>query len=494
MVIEVVSMAQSGSSPEGRTSAVPVWLYFLLVLLLGTVVAGLVPGGARVAVVGCCVVAIAAAGCFVWEEMRRQRVISELKEKRAIEGEALRGRLGGQERAIVRLAKELLPTVVERLQQGALAEEALSGLTLHPGLSPELGAAYDAVLRSVIDAVEAQEDLRDSAQRAFVNIARRVQAIVHQQAQDLREIEDKYGDNPDFFNELLHLDHGTALVGRLADSLAVLGGARPGRQWRQSVPLFNVLRGAMSRIIDYERVDLHSVAEFAVVGPAVEPLIHALAELLDNATRYSPPRARVHLTASEVQSGVAVEIEDAGVGLTEEARIRAEGALGQTKGFDLDDLGETPRLGLAVVGRLSRANNFTVALRPSAYGGVRAVLTVPGDLLTVTPGSGGQIARAASLPPLRPKDRQPSGPSKVMEKELSAQFKRNANGLPQRRHRRGAPVPTDAQLTGTVPSSASKDAVQPGIWLSAFQDGVSGKLSTGDTEPTNSDASLDKDK
>lgn len=109
------------------------------------------------------------------------------------------------------------------------------------------------------------------------------------------------------------------------------------------MPLFSVLRGAMSRITDYTRVELHSVTEVAVVGPAVEPLIHAIAELLDNATRYSPPHTRVHLTAVEVQSGIAIEIEDGGVGLSEESRTRAERALAEAQaGFDLGDLGETP--------------------------------------------------------------------------------------------------------------------------------------------------------
>src|SRR6185503_15025374 len=101
-----------------------------------------------------------------------------------------------------------------------------------------------------------------------------------------------------------------------------------------------------------------------------EPLIHALAELLDNATRYSPPQTKVHVTAVEVQTGVAIEIEDGGVSLSEEARARAERILTQAQsGLDLNDLGETPRLGLAVVGRIARMYQLQVSLRQSAYGG-----------------------------------------------------------------------------------------------------------------------------
>ncbi|MFB4315995.1 sensor histidine kinase [Actinomadura sp. 21ATH] len=469
-------------------------------LLAGAVVAwlaaGLVSADAQVAVAGCCAVA---AAIVVWEETRRERALTEMERRQAAEAAALRRRWADQETETIRLATELLPAAVERLQRGAVAEEALSGLAPDPRLSPRLGAAHDAVLRSVIDAVEAQVGLHDSAQRAFVNIARRVQAIVHQQAQDLRAMEDKHGENPDIFGDLLHLDHGTALIGRLADSIAVLGGARPGRQWRQDVPLFNVLRGAMSRIADYKRVDLHSVAEFAVVGPAVEPLIHALAELLDNATRYSPPQARVHLTAAEVQSGVAVEIEDAGVGLTEEARARAEWALAQgSGGIDLDDLGESPRLGLAVVGRLAAANDFTVALRPSVYGGVRAVLTVPKELITLTPVPGGKIARAATLPPPRPRPRPGGGPVRVEPEAPAGEFPRDANGLPQRRRRRGAPVPAAPRPAGPAPAPAgtrlpgepAKAAAEPGLWLADFHNGISGDHSGPDADrPDGDDAS-----
>src|SRR5258705_474962 len=81
----------------------------------------------------------------------------------------------------------------------------------------------------------------------------------------------------------------------LADSLVVLGGESPGRQWADPMPVLSVLRGAMSRIIDYRRVDLGEPPDVAVLGRAVEPVAHALAELLDNATRYSPPESRVRL-------------------------------------------------------------------------------------------------------------------------------------------------------------------------------------------------------
>ncbi|AJT67048.1 hypothetical protein T261_5423 [Streptomyces lydicus] len=477
----------AGTAPGNPKSPFPFWLLPPAALAVATAVAtavGPASASATVLVLGVAAVVVTAVACA--EARRRARRIAVLEATAAAGQEAL----AHQESETVRLAEQLLPDVVGRLRRGEFPEEVLTGL--------DAPAAHLAVLRSVVDAVAAEEDLRDSAQRAFVNIARRVQAIVHQQAQELREMEDRHGQRPDVFGDLLRLDHGTALIGRLADSIAVLGGARPGRQWSKAVPLYSVLRGAMSRIIDYQRVELHSVSEIAVVGTAVEPLIHALAELLDNATRYSPPNTRVHLTAVDVQSGIAIEIEDGGVSMSEEARARAERMLLQAQqGIDVNDLGETPRLGLAVVGRLAQAYGFQVSLRPSAYGGVRAVLIVPQELITTAAGATGRAhgigtssgpriaadtpsahAPSAQVPVVA---RAATGPT--VDAEAPVVTERTANGLPQRRRKSPVTPPEAAPApSGPAPAADSADAVQPGMWLAAFQSGVSGETTqNGDT-------------
>ncbi|MEC4019566.1 ATP-binding protein [Streptomyces sp. H27-D2] len=504
-------MVLADSSPGGRRPAsAPLWIIPPAVLAVCAALAVVaVPADARVPVAWCALVALLAVALASLEVVHRGRVIAVLRQRHAAQEDGLRRRLAEQETETLRLASDLLPAAMSRLQKGLSIEEVLRGVVWQTRLDPRFEAAHSAVLRSVIQAVQAEGDLRDSAQRAFVNIARRVQAIVHQQAQDMREMEDRHGADPAVFGDLLHLDHGTALIGRLADSIAVLGGSRPGRQWQKSIPLYNVLRGAMSRIIDYQRVELHSVAEVGVVGPGVEPLIHALAELLDNATRYSPPQTRVHLTAIEVQSGVAVEIEDAGVGLTEEARVRAERVLAQAaeSGLDLNDLGESPRLGLAVVSKLSHANAFQVSLRPSAYGGVRAVLVVPQNLITATPVPGGMIARAAVLPPPKPVRRampmgmrNGSGVLGMAGMDEPIPGPRNDAGRPQRRRRGPGTAPRRAASPAAprpAPQRPAESAVQPGIWLAAFQDGVSGEPSVEpsivETGRQNYDASSDGD-
>ncbi|WP_078613357.1 sensor histidine kinase [Streptomyces katrae] len=517
-------MVRVGSSPgsPGPTSPVAWALPALLTAAAAAIAVVQVSAPARTPVAWIGAVAFVAVALSCGEAARRGKALAALRLTVAAHEAALHR----QQAETVRLAQELLPDVVERLRKGEFPEEVLASLeepdTHGPGLAPEFRAAHHAVLRSVLDAVVAEEDLRDSAQRAFVNIARRVQAIVHQQAQELREMEDRHGRSPEVFGDLLRLDHGTALIGRLADSIAVLGGARPGRQWSKAVPLYSVLRGAMSRIIDYQRVELHSVSQVAVVGPAVEPLIHALAELLDNATRYSPPQTKVHLTAVDVNSGIAVEIEDGGVSMSEEARKRAERMLRQAQqGIDLTDLGETPRLGLAVVGRLSQAYDFQVSLRASAYGGVRAVLVIPQQLITtasaatgVAHGIGTASGPRAALPPAPaggamteaavadtrvPAARPVTGPRMpAAADEVPAVTERTPNGLPQRRRKTRAvapePIATGDRITaaaeaaadragygyGAVPEPAPdpQPEVQPGMWLAAFQGGLSGDSQT----------------
>ncbi|MFF3561998.1 sensor histidine kinase [Streptomyces sp. NPDC002574] len=519
-------MVRAGSSPgDRRPAATSAWLLPAVIVAAVTAVAvWTVPAGAREAVFWCGVTATVAVAVLAVEVARRGALNEELREQAARQYAELQYRLSQQEAETLRLAREQVPAAMARLQRGDFMEDVLKDIETRPeGLTPEFLGAHQALIRATLGAVSAEEDIRESSQRAFVNIARRVQAIVHQQASDLRNMEDRHGQSPEVFGDLLKLDHGTALIGRLADSIAVLGGARPGRQWSKAVPLFSVLRGAMSRIIDYQRVELHSVSEVAIIGPAVEPLIHAAAELLDNATRYSPPQTRVHVTAVEVQSGIAIEIEDGGVSLSEEARQRAEQMLAEAQaGIDLNGLGETPRLGLAVVGRLSKAYGFQVSLRTSAYGGVRAVLVVPQDLITTMTNATGLahgIGAASGPRPVPaprpgssrtvPETRPATGPrrsetvetgtvSAEMADEIPVVHERTVNGLPQRRRRATPPAPgarTGSESSaGSVTASHAKpsadEPVQPGMWLAAFQSGVSGE--TPPAAPVKSDESLDK--
>lgn len=337
---------------------------------------------------------------------------------------------------------------------------------------PEVPAALDTSATPALD--QRPESPAPHVRHAYVSLARRIQALVNRQLRELREMEDRHGADPAVFADLLHLDHATALIGRLADSLAVLGGERTGRRWTRPAPLLAVFRGAMSRITEYRRVTIGPLPESAAVaGEAVEALVHALAELLDNATRYSPPDTLVVLRAAKVADGLIIEVEDSGVGLGPEARARAELVLAtENTGLEVAALGATPRLGLAVVGRLARAVGFAVSLAPRDGAGVRASIVLPEHLVT-----------AAALDPdpapavrgwTRPEPRRPAASARHAAGGAGAG---SINGLPQRRRyspegERAAPPspPTPPQLPHLpqlpqLPQPATSPDAGPGQWL-----------------------------
>ncbi|MFD7492301.1 ATP-binding protein [Streptomyces sp. NPDC059832] len=226
------------------------------------------------------------------------------------------------------------------------------------------------------------ETERSAAVAACANAAGRMQALATSMLADLREMEHRHSAE-EVLGDLLHLDHRTAQAGRLADSIAVLTGARSGRRWAKPIVMESILRGAMGRISGYQRVRLHSTSDVAVAGHAAEGVMHALAELLDNAANFSPPTAEVHVYVEEVPAGIVLTVEDSGLVMSDVQLRRAERAVSATD-HDLTGLSGT-RLGLAVVGRLARKHGLTVSFRPSARGGTGALMMLPQELLTRTP-------------------------------------------------------------------------------------------------------------
>ncbi|MFE1833804.1 sensor histidine kinase [Streptomyces sviceus] len=516
----------SVQSPPGRRE-----LPYARVLLLPAIVMAAVTGTgvalvqqpARAAVGWCGAAATLLVIAVAAEAVRRGRELREQRLEHLRHTAHLKQRIADNDQDLIRFAKEIAPTALDWLRRGSSPGEVIRQLGEYDPAWADLPEPQIRLLKTVLTIVDTEEIMRDAAQRSFVNIARRVQAIVHQQANELREMEEDHGRNPEVFDDLLRIDHGTALIGRLADSISVLGGGRPGRQWPEPVALYSVLRGAMSRILEYRRIDLSSIAKVNVKGTAVEPVIHAAAELLDNATRYSPPQSKVHVTATEVQTGVCIEIEDAGVSLSEEARLRAEGMLERAKaGVDFQDLGESPRLGLAVVGRLCQAYDMQVSLRASAYGGVRAILVVPSGMLTDEPGVGlahgiGATAvpkaELGALPgPKRTiKKRRPTSPKFTtpvsMEDDVPEVTEWTANGLPQRRSRVKTSLtqryaeqaeieraeregrPTIWSTAGREPEPEPKpDDTPPGLWVQAFMDGLKRPTASTASQPTDEPA------
>ncbi|MEV3855774.1 ATP-binding protein [Streptomyces sp. NPDC050095] len=510
-------MVSVQSPPGGRE--VPYTRVLLLPAMVMAAATGaavaLVTQPARLAVALCGALGTVLVVAVAAEAVRRGRVIKGQRTQYAHHVAELEGRIGAQEHRTMRVAKEVLPHALYRMRTGDNPKDAVQNTCDSDPAFRDISQGERELLRRCLREIDRGDAESDAAQRAFVSIARRVQAIVHKQAQELREMEEDHGRNPEVFDDLLRIDHGTALIGRLADSVTVLGGARPGRQWPRPVKLYSVLRGAMSRILEYPRIDLHAICDVAITGISVEPLIHACAELLDNATRYSPPQTRVHVTAVEVQTGIAIEIEDGGVSLGEEQRLKAERMLDKAKaGVDLNDLGENPRLGLAIVGRLCSMYNMQISLRQSAYGGVRAVLVVPREMMSSEPAPGlAHGIGATAVPrvdhngvpikeePRLKKTRRPTtGPRPsaplvaAMEDDVPVVTEWRANGLPQRRRKHDTKIienqiivtPRNPDLSAPPPAAAAPGVPapsvepehdrpaqpEPGLWVEAFMNGL----------------------
>jgi hypothetical protein len=161
-----------------------------------------------------------------------------------------------------------------------------------------------------------------------------------------------------------------------------LSGAAPGRSWSEPVPVIDVIRAAIAEVEDYRRVSVLTAAEDAVLGPAVADMIHLLAELIENATLYSPSDTRVEIRAGRVANGFAVEIDDRGLGIEPDQLREINQQLASPPDFDLAD---ADRLGLFVGAKLAVKHGVRVSLRPSPYGGTSAITLMPNSI--VAPGA-----------------------------------------------------------------------------------------------------------
>ncbi|MCF6521779.1 ATP-binding protein [Streptomyces sp. JJ36] len=253
--------------------------------------------------------------------------------------------------------------------------------------SAELEHLSTVRLPAVTETVVRQERrLRDSVQAAFEGVASGMHAMATTQQQVLDRVEQLI-DDPRLMAEVMRADHAAAQLTRKAQTLLVMCGHWPARRETRPVSLFDCVRGAQSRIVEFGRVEVHGGQTRFAVPTAVEGLMHTIAELLENATVFSPPRAQVLVSVRETLEGAVIEIEDAGPGMAPDVLQQATARLRHE--LDLAELGAVPRLGLACAGRWARELGFGVELTgTSAFGGMRVVVSVPHGLLAepVPPG------------------------------------------------------------------------------------------------------------
>ncbi len=315
------------------------------------------------------------------------------------------------------LARHRLPSVVERLRRGESVDIAVESPPLTYGADEvgQLGDAFSRVQRTAIAAAVQESELRRGLNQMFLNIARRSQTLLHRQLALLDDMERRVT-NPDDLSELFRIDHLATRMRRHAEDLVILAGATPGRAWRYPVALNDVLRAAAAEVEQYTRISVRQLPDVAVAGRAVGDAVHLVAELLENATAFSPPDTQVTVTAQLVPHGFAIEIEDRGLGMTPDALAEANARLSAAPDFHSV---QSTRLGLFVVTRLAAKHGIAVTLRPSAFGGITAVVLLPPELVVAEANAaaltsssaraGTRMLTAAPAGPPRPRHRRPSG-------------------------------------------------------------------------------------
>jgi HAMP domain-containing protein len=356
----------------------------------------------------------------------------------------------GPLRTLTRTANEVadqrLPGVVDQLQQSTDQRD----LDVVPEPVPvnsndeigQVSAAFNSVHRVAIQVATEQAALRKSIGDMFLNLARRSQSLIDRQLELIDDLERNEAD-PDALENLFKLDHLATRMRRNSEDLIVLSGAEPARRWTQPVPLVDVVRAALAEIEDYNRVELLPIDDVGVAGQAVADIVHLLAELIENATSFSPPGTKVQVAGQAVSNGYVLEIEDRGLGMSDDELVEANERLANPP---VVDLALSRVLGLYVVARLAQRYRIKVQLRHSWYGGITALVLLPPNVVVRAvvesleagpgpgpgPGRGELVASTQPVePPAAPGDHLP-----IFEAARSDWFESGARGdhLPLRRH------------------------------------------------------------
>ncbi|BCL13593.1 sensor histidine kinase [Micromonospora sagamiensis] len=411
-------------------------------------------------------------------------------------GRSLIRRLTGVRTAATELAERRLPDVVSRLRRGEEVDVAREAPLLEFGTDEigQVGQAFGAVQRTAVRSAVDEAALRHGLNQVFLNIARRTQGLVHRQLALLDRMERRTED-PEELAELFQVDHLATRMRRHAEDLVILAGAAPGRGWRNPVAVLDVVRGAISEVEAYDRVDIAPVRPTAVVGRAVGDVMHLLAELIENATVFSAPDTRVVVRGELLPNGYAVEVSDRGLGMTADAIEEANRQLSRSPEFDP---AVSARLGHFVVARLAARHGVRVRLRPGSQGGTTAVVLLPSDLVTTEPPrppsdrSSDRMAKVTKLSTLpRPRTarsaRRRTEPPSVVPLATArpgpAEVPVGPDGLPRRIRQRGPA--RQPRRPGAEPSPRTPEQVRAA--MAALQSGTARGRRAG-TYPAEPDA------
>lgn len=287
--------------------------------------------------------------------------------------------LVGLRDAATDLAANKLPNALRRLHAGDRVNiDAEVSRTEHGGDEVgQINDALDEVYRTALRAAVERSHVVRGISSVYVHLARRSQVLLHRQLELLDAMERRTEDPQDLEN-LFRMDHLTTRMRRQAESLIILSGGSPARHWRYPVPAIDVVRAAIAEVEDFTRVEVQEMADTRVAGGAVADLTHLIAELVENAITFSPPHTKALVRGRLVPVGLAIEIEDRGLGMSDEALEDANRRVQDTGQVDLL---EAEQLGHFVVNRLAHRQKVEVTLQRSSFGGVTAVVLIPDRLL-----------------------------------------------------------------------------------------------------------------
>ncbi|MEU3841788.1 nitrate- and nitrite sensing domain-containing protein [Streptomyces sp. NPDC028635] len=256
------------------------------------------------------------------------------------------------------------------------------------GQRQKMADAREELRAELAESAAQLDKVRTSIGSTFVNLALRTLGLVERQLAVIEGLEEREQD-PDRLATLFKLDHFATVMRRHSENLLVLAGTEHVQQHAGPVPLVDVVRAAVSEIERYERVRIAALPPHAhVAGFAADDLSHLLAELMENATAFSPPDVPVEVSGWLLENGeVMLSVQDEGIGMTDERMQRLNARL---TAFDpetpYDQEGEEGLgLGLYVVARLAHRHGVRVRLREQKQGGTAAVVVLPQSLLAAAP-------------------------------------------------------------------------------------------------------------
>ncbi|MER5768507.1 nitrate- and nitrite sensing domain-containing protein [Streptomyces sp. NPDC001985] len=266
---------------------------------------------------------------------------------------------------------------------GAIESDRAEANASRDVLAAKLSAARAELRENTGELTAELRRLRHTVDHTFVNLSLRTLGLVERQLGVIEKLEEREQD-PERLATLFKLDHMATVMRRHSENLLVLAGHEHGHGHVGAVPLVDVLRAAVSEIERYERVVIQSLPPHSqVAGFAADDLSHLIAELLENATSFSPPDAQVELSGWLLESGeVMLSVQDGGIGMTAGRLAELNARLEDPQSYEMAPSGgDAEGLGLRVAGLLAERHGVRVQLREQAQGGVTAVVVLPQGLL-----------------------------------------------------------------------------------------------------------------